>query len=120
MMNKMKTDINRLHEVYDGKLYGRGVGKTFLKIHTLVGIVEVGEFDYIFLVLNKWIELWYLHKMIDEIFEEHNLKITQRYKRGFDCNNKHIRFTINKDLYDNMRGLPMADIVRIESHNLDF
>ncbi len=115
--NILITNLNRLHKVYNGELYGRGVGKTFLKIHTLAGIIEVGQFPRIFVVIGEWHDKLYLMPMIGKIFEEHELIINKSYLRGFDCNDKHIRFTTNKDLYEDLMGYHICDIVRIEHHN---
>ncbi len=112
----MQTDLNRLHKVYDGKLNARGVGKTFLKIHTLAGLVEVGEMPIIFILMDEWHDIYYLRLMIDKIFEEHKLMIHTRMNRGFMCNNKQIRFKLNSELEMILGMYRMCDIIRM-GHN---
>lgn len=115
--SKLKTNLNRLHEVYNGKLYGRGVGKTFLKIHTLAGLVEVSEMPIIFVLMDEWRDIYYLRMMIEKIFEEHKLTIHTRMNRGFMCNNKQIRFKLNNDLEKILGIYRMCDIIRMGHHN---
>jgi hypothetical protein len=46
------TDINRLHDVLEGRLHGRGCGKSFATAHVLAGAIQVQNPRS---VLNKFV-----------------------------------------------------------------
>ena len=101
----MKTDIDRLHKVISGEIYGRGCGKTFARCHELAGIIETSNISLIICIMTKWNDIFYLKPMIKEVFLEHNLKITAENRFDFMCNGKKIKFIVEQDFYDRTRGI---------------
>lgn len=102
----MGTDIERLHKVISGELTGRGCGKTFARCHELAGQVKVGEFGDIVVGITQYHDLSYLHPMIRQVFEEHDLKIEGWQRDKFICNGKRIRFLVEDSEWDyKTRGL---------------
>lgn len=112
----MKKDIDRLHAVIQKKLYGRGAGKTTAIIYNLIGIIELGESRDIVLLISHFNDIYYLRKMIYDIFEEYGLKITEYKRDSFMCNNKRIHFSTPDKSQDTIRGLH-ADVSHIGHNN---
>lgn len=79
-MMKMRTDLDRLHKVYEA-MYGpsagfmpRGYGQTFVSAHLVAGYVEVGETDIMCIMPYG---LWADHVVdaLHEVFREHKLHL---------------------------------------------
>lgn len=120
-----KTDIDRLHDVIQGRIYGRGVGKTTARIHELAGYVELGESRDIICLIPKRRDLHYLRPMVDRIFAEHGLQICGRQSDRFTCNGKRVRFCLYSDLFRASVGLrpdfvEMEDNPRLTNYERDY
>lgn len=81
----MVTNIDRLHAVVEGKLCGRGSGKTYARCHELAGYIETGYKNIICLITNAD-DCHYLLPMIKTVMEEHRIEITKitstKFKAG--------------------------------------
>jgi hypothetical protein len=75
----MLTDIDKLHAAINdtNTWMDRGTGKTTIIIHQLAGQIQLGNYDYIGLVINFSHEFGYLWPMIHSIFEEQRIKILE-------------------------------------------
>ena len=71
----MKTDIDRLHAIYEKSSYARGMGLTFAACHELAGVVEVGTCKDIICLLRDHESIRHILPMIRRVFEEHGLVI---------------------------------------------
>jgi len=93
----MKTDLERLHQVYNGEIKGRKVGNTFLQCHKIAGQIEVGNTNNIICIVENYD---YVNKtikpMLLDILEEHNIKITKVLQYNIFINNIQVLFKLNK------------------------
>jgi len=67
----MKTDIDRLHAVIEGKITGRGVGRTYAKCHEIAGILEVTDVQDIYLIVTHMSDRYYILPMLISVLDEH-------------------------------------------------
>lgn len=74
-----KTNIERLHDVIDGKRHGRGTGKTFARCHEVAGLIELGH-ETIYCAMTLWKDVEYLTPMLAGVLQEHGLVM----RRGDD------------------------------------
>lgn len=65
----MTTDIDRLHDVIDGKLVYRGCGKTYAQCHQIVGFVDLDEL-YVTCAVDYVHDLYHIWPMLQEVAEE--------------------------------------------------
>ena len=101
----MSTDIDRLHDVIDGRTSGRGVGKTFAKCHDVAGLIELG-LSTVFCVITNYRDIGYILPMLDEVLTEHNMKIEKKQQHHIFLNNKiRITFVSENDVGRRLRGL---------------
>ena len=107
-------NIHKLHDVIQGRSYGRGSGKTTAIIYNLIGNIELGENRDIVCMISCYTDLYYLRSLIDSIFKDYGLEIEKRYKDYFICNGKTIRF-ITKNNTEHIRGL-RATVIQL-GHN---
>jgi hypothetical protein len=90
----MYTDINRLHDVLEGRLSGRGCGRTFSELHIMVGYIEVGVKDIVCLVDKYYVaDQYYVHDMATNVFRDHKLMF--KYNRQ-----DHILHSIKHSFHD--------------------
>lgn len=89
----MKTDLDRLHAVFDGTLTGRGCGLTFLQCHEVAGAVEVGH-KRIVIAISFGQEVYHVESMLRKVFVDHELPLLNINKFHFICGDAHIKFFI--------------------------
>ena len=75
----MATDIDRLHKVAGGELYGRQVGKTYLKCHEICGLVGCNEPEIIVLITHER-DRGYIIDMLQSIVTEYNYQLVRSGK----------------------------------------
>jgi hypothetical protein len=94
-MMEEKTDIDRLHAVINGKLTGRGCGKTYATCHEIAGFVEVGETEILCIVpIFGW--LTWLRAMLIEVLQEHGLEVQFLANDALRCGESTIRFILDR------------------------
>jgi len=110
----MNTDIDHLHKVISGQIYGRQCGKTYARCHQLAGHIETGH-QSIICEVARYDDLSYLLPMIEQVFREHRLVFTfnkSNYLLMVEPNSV-VRFLKTEDIQRKSRGLeylylPMA------------
>jgi len=102
------TDLDRLHAVLEGKLVGRGVGKTYARCHVLAGLIEVGHREVV-VVLSHRNDLSYVLPMLERVFAEHGLGVERVKMDGpsMEVGGARVRFLFCQDLQweEKLRGL---------------
>jgi hypothetical protein len=71
----MKTNLNRLHAVWWGKVRGRGCGKTTLAIHHLLGCAMVSDGAPVFALIPEARHLTFIRPMLRGIAAEYGIDI---------------------------------------------
>lgn len=68
----MSTDINRLHNVLEGRVYGRRCGKTFALCHLMAWCIETGEtqIDILLSALDDW---RHMSRILEAVLREHRI-----------------------------------------------
>lgn len=101
----MKTDIERLHQVYEGNLKGRAVGKTFLQCHEIAGQIEVGEVKNIICLLPNYQYTVFIKTMLIDVLKEHGI-IIKKHTRDtiFISGGKRILFLVRSLEEDELIG----------------
>jgi len=106
----MHTDLERLQAVKEGRLTGRGCGKTFARCHDVAGAIELG-FKHIYCVVTHHRDISYILPMLMNVLEDHAIPcqdINLNHGRGLLFLNSidvTIHF-IRRDLpEDYMRGI---------------
>jgi len=109
---RMITDIDYLHEVIEGKHHGRAIGRTFAKCHEVLGFVHL-ESPYIFCMITQQVDTLYLMPMLEQIFDQHGLKIKVYDKKEcwFHIDNSYIRFIPERDWDIKTRGFRGAEVL---------
>ena len=70
----MKTDLDRLHAVVEGRLAGRGVGRTFASCHYLAGVLETCEpGSRIVWIIPRFGWMSHIRPMLDQVLREHDI-----------------------------------------------
>lgn len=71
-----RVDVDRLHGVLEGKLRGRGAGKTYAKVHKLAMQIAGGDYPSIQYGVN-FLDYYkgYLLEIIRDVFPVYNLHI---------------------------------------------
>jgi len=68
------TDLDRLHQVVEGKLRGRGAGRTFAACHNLAGILETCDENIsIAWIIPRMSWVFHIRPMLERVLEEHGL-----------------------------------------------
>lgn len=120
-MEEYKTDLDQLHKVVTGQVYGRRQGKTTARIHELASIIELGNVPEIIIVISAHRDMDYLRPMIENIFRERKLPGLLRYRKRSGlvgiCGNTLLSFVITDKWgelpYEEMMGRPDCPIVFI-------
>jgi len=109
---KFKTDIDRLHDVIEGRRRGRGAGKTFAKCYDVLGWVQVGE-SYIYCMVTRYNDLTYILPILEQILEEHGFRIAKfnGVQNELSIVNSKIKFVVEEDWEHRMRGLRGAQVL---------
>lgn len=68
------TDLDRLHQVVEGDLRGRGAGRTFAACHNLAGILETcNKGARIAWIIPRMSWMFHIRPMLERVLEEHGL-----------------------------------------------
>ena len=70
----MNTDLERLHNVFTGKVFGRQCGRSVLLCHTIAGQLEVAPRD-IAITFSVLPHAERFIPMLLAVLEEHNIKV---------------------------------------------
>jgi len=109
----MPTDIDRLHDVIEGKSTGRQCGKTYARCHELAAQVTLGNVPLIIVVISHCRDVHYLLPMIYQVFDEYQIQY-KRFNQAMyrlETQNCCIKFVVADDLAFNLRGLDNHVIV---------
>jgi len=98
------VDIDRLHDVVQHKVGGRGCGKTYAQIQNVAGFVEL-EHPYIVVVISYYHDISYILPMMKEVFDEHGLSLSRTGEFEFQSEHAKIRFMTEDTLKERSRGL---------------
>jgi len=101
----MATDIERLNAVIEGKISGRGCGKTFARVHELASTIELGTLKNCVVVISEYRDMSYIVPMIQEVFKERGLPKLKKVKENRGrCGDVLVDFVAQRDYADYMRG----------------
>ena len=102
----MTTNIERLHDVVEGKVAHRGCGKTYAKCHEVAGLVEVGN-THIICIISVHHDLGYILPMMFEVLDEHEIQwvYDQTARRLVLNNDSVVRFFTEKEYPIRSKGL---------------
>lgn len=110
----MKTNIDQLHKVVSGEVYGRRCGKTFARCHELAAQIELGEKD-ILCVITHLQDVRYLAPMIKDVFADHNLPFEMVKNNEAKCGDCNIRFIPRDQAINKIEGF-RGGFVTMEHH----
>ena len=104
----MITDLDRLHDVAEGRLTGRGVGATFYHCHQVAGAIELGERN-VYIQVPVYRDVDYIMLMLKSVLSEHGIEIIKEVeigRYGFTVgHNTLVRFVTYGDVAkDKLRG----------------
>jgi len=97
-------DIDRLHDVINGDLYGRGVGKTYAKCNDVAGMIGVG-INNIYCITTHYRDINYILPMLNEVLSDHEMCIIRKDdNKIFLDNGARIFFIAERDMERRLRG----------------
>jgi len=112
----MTSDIDRLHDVIQGRAHGRRCGKTYAMCHGLAGTIEVGKHDRIIVHIPTYHSFDHIFSVLLGVFDEHGLTIEKHYRqqREIICGGKSIRFLVYQADDQKLIGLSECDYCSID------
>ena len=78
----MPTDIDRLHDVIEERVGGRGCGKTFAVCHILAGLIELGRCDHIHVLVTVYRDIEHILPMLWRTCDEYGIEIRRTCRYG--------------------------------------
>lgn len=91
----MKTDVDRLRAVVEGRLHGRGCGKTFAACHNLAGLLlTVTPGNVIIWRLPEFFWLSHIKPTLAQVLEEYAIlkQVTWKNETRMRCLGKDVLF----------------------------
>jgi len=103
--NGIQTDIDRLHNVFEGRTRGRGCGKTMLLCHQIAGQLEVAPQDIVVCIPNMY-RIEYFVPILSYVLVEHGFEMRRLHRRIFRVlqTNTKIEFHSVGDMRNSLIG----------------
>lgn len=98
----MSTSIDRLHKVVARELHGRGCGRTYARIHELVGSIELGDIKTGVVLISYHNDLYYIMPMLVSVLNERGIDFKVINQNKLRINDITVYF---KTPQDSLRGI---------------
>ena len=112
-----EIDIDKLHDVLEGRTGGRNIGKTFARCVQAMQYVESG-IERVYFFVNYRNDLRHTIKMMKDIFDYYDMPLQQTEDTLLRHGNSAIRFLVhsdgpyrNKEIMGGSSGLIIKDLL---------
>ncbi len=111
----MEYSVDRIHDVLEGRICGRGCGKTFARLHQVAGFIELGE-RLIVVQISLYEDIRYLLPMFEKVLFQHGLKIDRKKNNEVRVGDSLVRFIPEFDFTRRTSGL---EFVQVDARHQD-